>query len=141
MANYGAGVRLNTSELDRLARALKTNARDIATAFAFQVEAAMKQDAPVDTGACRASIYTVTQEVDGFSGAASAAKSSNPNASVSALPRPSGKVIAHVGPSVEYAIYLEYGTSRMAARPFVIPAVESMAAKFNSGETWKRLFE
>jgi hypothetical protein len=29
----------------------------------------------------------------------------------------------------------------MAARPFVIPAVESMAAKFNSGETWKRLFE
>lgn len=39
---------------------------------------------------------------------------------------------AQVGSNVVYARYLEYGTSRMAARPFFRPAVEEMRAKFQS---------
>lgn len=43
-----------------------------------------------------------------------------------------GQLTAVVGSSVVYALYLEYGTSRMGARPFFRPAVERMRPKFNS---------
>lgn len=41
-----------------------------------------------------------------------------------------GDLSAVVGSSVIYALYLEYGTTRMAARPFFRPAVEKMKPKF-----------
>jgi len=34
-----------------------------------------------------------------------------------------------VGPTVEYAIYIDQGTSRMEARPFARPAAERVQAK------------
>jgi HK97 gp10 family phage protein len=36
----------------------------------------------------------------------------------------SGEAVAYVGTNVKYAPYLEFGTSRMAARPFMVPAIE-----------------
>ena len=41
-----------------------------------------------------------------------------------------GPLTATVGSVVAYAVYLEYGTSRMAARPFFRPAVETIRPKF-----------
>ena len=41
-----------------------------------------------------------------------------------------GKLTAVVGSALNYAPWLEYGTSRMAARPFFRPAVERMRPKF-----------
>lgn len=41
-----------------------------------------------------------------------------------------GDLTASVGSALAYATYLEYGTSRMAARPFFRPAVERMRPKF-----------
>lgn len=43
-----------------------------------------------------------------------------------------GPLTAVVGSRVVYSLYLEYGTSRMAARPFFRPAVERMRPKFQS---------
>ncbi len=37
--------------------------------------------------------------------------------------REAGEIIGRVGTHVEYAPYLEFGTSRMAARPFLRPAL------------------
>lgn len=37
-----------------------------------------------------------------------------------------------VGSRVVYALYLEYGTRKMAARPFFRPAVENIRKEFNS---------
>jgi HK97 gp10 family phage protein len=37
-----------------------------------------------------------------------------------------GDLTATVGSALDYALHLEYGTSRMAARPFFRPAVERM---------------
>ena len=36
-----------------------------------------------------------------------------------------GDTVGYVGTNVEYAPYLEFGTSRMAARPFMFPALET----------------
>jgi HK97 gp10 family phage protein len=41
-----------------------------------------------------------------------------------------GDLTAVVGSAIVYAVYLEYGTSQMAARPFFRPAVEAVRAKF-----------
>ena len=35
-----------------------------------------------------------------------------------------------IGPSTEYAPFIEFGTSRMSARPFMIPALEKEAPRF-----------
>lgn len=46
------------------------------------------------------------------------------------FPRPlTGQIVI----GAPYAEYLERGTSRMAARPFVAPAIKSVAARFNQG--------
>ena len=39
-------------------------------------------------------------------------------------PEPAGRLARRIGPSTVYAIFLELGTHRMAARPFMIPALE-----------------
>jgi HK97 gp10 family phage protein len=59
-----------------------------------------KRLAPVDTGRLRSSI---THEVGGDSEG----------------------IAARVGTNVEYAPHLEYGTSRMKARPFLRPALQA----------------
>lgn len=41
-----------------------------------------------------------------------------------------GDLTATVGSKLTYALYLEYGTSRMAARPFFRPAVEEIRPIF-----------
>lgn len=47
----------------------------------------------------------------------------------SIVARPAGRGKAEVSIGAEYAIYLEYGTTRMAARPFLRPAVERISEK------------
>lgn len=58
------------------------------------VEGEAKALSPVDTGALRASITSQTQDN-----------------------------VCHVGTNVEYAPYQEYGTYKMKAQPFLIPAL------------------
>lgn len=42
-----------------------------------------------------------------------------------------GDLTAVVGTNVEYAPYVEYGTRRMAAQPYLTPAAEAMRPAFN----------
>lgn len=67
---------------------------------ALQVDAAAKRLCPVDTGRLRSSITSeIGQDGQGL--------------------------VAAIGTNVEYAPYIELGTSRMAAQPFLLPALEA----------------
>lgn len=134
-------IHFDTKELDRLIKDSGENAETIMESLAFDVEREAKQNAPYLTGALKNSIYTKTKHSDGYSRAASEAKSANPKVNTDPLPELQGKVVAEVGPCVDYAIYLELGTRFMAAHPYLLPATEHVAQKLNSGETWRRMFE
>jgi HK97 gp10 family phage protein len=108
-------VTIDTTEVDRIMQRLGMNTAQVINRIAFEIESQAKQNAPVDTGALKNSINT------------SAASSLHPTATVS--------------DGVEYGIYQEYGTSRMAAQPFLTPAVESVAQKYNSGAAWEEIIK
>lgn len=74
---------------------------------ALDIEATSKAFAPVDTGALRNSIGSDIH-ADGEH----------------------GSIEAEIGPTVKYAPYLEFGTSRMAPRAFMGPALDRHAPSF-----------
>lgn len=67
---------------------------------ALQVDRAAKHNCPVDTGRLRSSI---TNE----------------------LGQDGQGLVATIGTNVEYAPYVELGTSKMAAQPYLLPALEA----------------
>ena len=69
---------------------------------ALTLEKNAKQNCPVDTGKLRASITT---EV--------------------------GNLEAEVGTNVEYALYVEFGTSKQSAQPFMRPALDKAITQLN----------
>ena len=95
MTNVGEIV-LDTKVLDRIAKNLDKDADQIVHGLALEVEGYAKIFAPVDTGALKSSINTKREK----------------------------EKVYRVEDGVEYGIYQELGTSKMAAQPFMMPAVE-----------------
>ena len=134
-------VMLDTAKLDEIAAALDIRLERVLVRFAFGVEAEAKMNAPVDTSALRNSIYTVTSDgQDGYGAASAAADGARPGVKTEPLPTPATPIVANVGPCVEYAEYVELGTSRMAAQPYLFPAVEHQAQQLNDGSMFAELF-
>jgi len=106
-----AVVRLDTRVLDAIIAAMPQKAEELVAAGAEAVQGRAAAKAPVDTGALRNSISA------GFF----------------------RSLLWHVGDGVEYGIYQELGTSRMAAQPFMVPAVEWARPEYN--KSWRKLFE
>lgn len=103
-------VRLDTAKLDHIIATFPKEAEEIVKAGAIAVRGFAASAAPVDTGALRASLNE----------------------------QRAGDLIYHVGDGVDYGIYQELGTSRMAAHPFMIPAVERAQRPYTA--LWKALF-
>lgn len=74
---------------------------------ALAIEADAKALAPVDTGNLRNSISSEVTGDGRF-----------------------GAITAEIGPTAEYGIYQEFGTSRMAAQPFLGPAFDRQAPAY-----------
>lgn len=89
--------------LEATGRRLEDAVRGAVAETALNIETGAKRNAPVDTGRLRSSIGT---EIVGDG------------------------LAADVGSNVEYASYVETGTSVMAAQPFLTPAAEVEAGKF-----------
>lgn len=108
------GVHIDVSEVlalgSRIDNGTKRVGAQVSAAVrktAFAIEGSAKALAAVDTGTMRSSISTT------ISGSGSA-----------------GSMTAEIGPTVDYAIYVEYGTSRMGAQPFMGPAGDQHVAGY-----------
>lgn len=104
-------TRLDTRELDALQLEIQTEGPALVKAVAFGVEAQAKLNAPVLTGFMRNSIEAEEGE-DPLSWLVSV--------------------------YADYGIYVELGTSRAAAQPFLVPSVERSMQVYR--ELWRRLF-
>ena len=123
-------VKLDTRELDRIAKGLNMKVDKIVEALAYEVEREAKQRVPVLTGNLRNSIHTKTKTGSTLRSATFAVD----------IPSPRGKIIAVVGSGVNYAAYVEFGTHKRGERPYLGPAVERTARKLNDGSMWRELF-
>ena len=94
---------VDTRRLAGYSQGLNDRLRNVVSIAAHNIEGKGKDKVPVDTGATKNSIVP-TFEDQGFA--------------------------ARIGPSTFYAPFLEFGTRRMAARPFMIPALESERGPF-----------
>jgi HK97 gp10 family phage protein len=112
-------VKLDLSGLEQLARTAPEQIDAAVRATAFGVQAIAQSLSPVNTGANRASIYAKTSK--GTSGTPGNAGDVLPDVS-------QGQAV--VGPSMEYSAFLEFGTSRMGARPYLVPAAEQAQRLF-----------
>ena len=88
-------------KLDPRWRRLESEFEAVVQIAARNIEARSKRLVPIDTGATMNSIEA----------------------------RPEGKMEWRIGPTTEYAPFLEYWTRHMIARPFLIPAVEVEAPR------------
>lgn len=93
------GVKLDTKVLDRMRKDLDMNTDQVLAGIAHAVEGEAKLKAPYLTGALKNSIITVKKKLN----------------------------LYWVQDGMEYGIYQELGTSRMAAHPFMVPAVEAVS--------------
>lgn len=140
-------VSKNLGPLEDLSKALRERLQRSVARTAFKIEGDAKIDCPVLTGALRASIYTVTADESGRSLAIAeaerlywAGKDRNQQSDVerleasyiapeSALKNTNG-LSALVSVGMSYGIYVEYGTNRTIAQPFMAPAAEKGKAYF-----------
>jgi HK97 gp10 family phage protein len=88
-------ARIENDKTEAVKKAVTNEVRAL-TESALIVEGAAKANCPVDTGNLRSSI---NHKVDATT--------------------------AQVGTNVEYSEYVEYGTSKMAAQPYLRPALDS----------------
>jgi HK97 gp10 family phage protein len=111
-------------KLPVVAAHLHAAAAKLVKTAAFSVEFRAKAHAKVLTGAMRAAIYTVTRDGSGYAeAAAEVAATPNVHAEMqSEEPRPEKEMSAVVHAGMNYSVYVEYGTGRMAAQPFMAPA-------------------
>jgi HK97 gp10 family phage protein len=98
-----ATIEIKFDRFPEITAAMPERASAVVRRASFDVEGQAKGRAPVDTGALKNSIGTEFEN---------------------------GGLTGIVAPHVEYAAFVEYGTKRMSAQPYMTPAAESVAPAF-----------
>lgn len=104
-------AKLDLTRLNELRAELRPKADKLVGAAAFKIEGSAKMRVPVKTHFLQNSI----------------------------LARRAGELAYRVDVYAEYGAFVELGTSKMAARPYLVPAVEAEAEAFR--KAWAELFE
>lgn len=96
-------ISVTFNRFPEIAAALPGQTQAVVRKASFDVEAQAKNRAPVDTGALKSSISTEFED-NGLTGI--------------------------IAPHVEYAAFVEFGTRRMSAQPYMTPAAEVVKPAF-----------
>lgn len=115
-------AQVNLSALQGLEQKIQDAAALVVRKTAFKIEADAKQLAPVDTGALRASIFTVTTTASGRGGAMASAVILRPGASAARFDQSPSPYEAFVVVGVEYGIYQEFGSGGRPGRFYLTRA-------------------
>ena len=132
-------IQIDTKVLDRIVAKTGAIREDAVREAAFAVEAKAKANfnkytpRPVDTGTLRNSIYTTFENMPELDQNPRSLKKKR-NVDIShidrtPLPKPRNgrhEDVAFIGPSVNYGIYVEFGTTKMAARPYLADSVKGV---------------
>lgn len=107
------GVQLDTTVLDKITAEMKPEAGKIINTYGQAMASEAAQLAPIEFGALRNSILAQSKMID--------------------------LLTFRVSDGVEYGIMQEFGTSKMAAQPFMLPAIEAWRERFLNafGELFK----
>ena len=108
----GHGMVLDTTVLDRITRELKPKAHNIVMTYGNLVMSDSAKNAPV-----------ASMETSGYIGGAL-------RGSITSESRMTDDLTFTVSDGVEYGVYQEFGTSKMAAQPFMRPAIEKWRERF-----------
>ena len=103
-------TRIDDRNLKALQRDLETDAQALLDKVTFDVEATAKELVPVDTGFLKNSGSSVLGHLKNI-----------------------------VQFTAEYAVHVEFGTRKMQAQPYLLPALEHHRKAFNAA--WKQLFK
>jgi HK97 gp10 family phage protein len=115
----------NFNHFDELATQFQTAISQVVRKSAFDIQAAAQSLAPVDTGNMKSSIYTKTIDGDQYPGGGSTSLVDNQVPGVD-------ETTAYVAVGASYGIYVEMGTTRMPAHPYLAPAVEQVRPGFEA---------
>lgn len=113
-------VSLDNRRLRQIIRDQPNNTETFLKSVAFSIEREAKILAPVDTGALKNSIIVSDRNTQ-----------PTPAEKDYELPR-GNRTKVFVGPTMEYAIFQEFGTSRSSAQPYLIPALERVANQLSN---------
>jgi HK97 gp10 family phage protein len=113
MATKVGGIELDTAVLDRITAEMRPGAAAIVEKYGLAITGSAAQNAPVDTGALKNSITSESGMT--------------------------GEMQFTVQDGVEYGVFVETGTHRMAAQPFLVPALEKWSQQFMNA--FKELFK
>lgn len=105
MAGRFGRVEIRYNKLPAIAAAIRPLLVACVKKAAFDIEAEAKTRVPVDTGATKNSIQAAPEGDD---------------------------LHYQIAPGTEYSIYLEYGTYKMAARPYMQPAADHVGPAFTA---------
>lgn len=113
MAKNVGGIKIDTAVLDRITAQMKPKAREIVNKYGVAISGDAAKRAPLDTGALRNSILAASKMI--------------------------AEMTYRIQDAVTYGIFQELGTSKMAAHPFLVPALEAWRERFNKafGELFK----
>jgi HK97 gp10 family phage protein len=105
-------TRIDLSGLERLTKEMEPRAEKVLDLAAQEVAAYAARNAPVDTGALKNSIHVEPEHE---------------------------RLTRIIADQVTYGIFQELGTYKMAAHPFMTPAVEAVRTRFT--KMWEALFK
>lgn len=139
MATQVNGIQLDTKPLEHMVAMMNDVASIVVRKIAFDVEANAKSLAPVDLGALKASIYVSTRGESSYRANSNEAFFLRPSADIAPEIAASSQLEAIVGVPMGYAAFVEFGTSRMGAQPFLTPAIEM--ERENANKAWAAVFK